>query len=181
MHYIFERLTTWLAPIMCFTMEEVWQARFPSEDKSVHMELYRGAREEWLNDELAKDFQAILEFRQEVNEKSEPLRKSGLIGSSLEVGISLDNFDEIFDERLERLGIRVENTYLDPSNPNDNLSDLLLISQVSFENRDESGQGIQISDLKADTSYKKCERSWKYFKGEGDITPRDKAAVAALG
>jgi len=41
MNEIFLRLTTWLAPIMCFTMEEVWQARFPSEDKSVHIELFR--------------------------------------------------------------------------------------------------------------------------------------------
>jgi hypothetical protein len=29
-------------------------------------------------------------------------------------------------------------------------------------------------------NYKKCARSWKYFRGEGEITPRDAAAVAAL-
>ena len=30
-------LTAWLAPVLCFTAEEAWLARFPSEDGSVHL------------------------------------------------------------------------------------------------------------------------------------------------
>ena len=33
-------LTTWLAPVLCFTAEEAWLARFPSEDGSVHLESF---------------------------------------------------------------------------------------------------------------------------------------------
>ena len=34
---LFHRLTTWLAPILVFTMEEVWLERFPGDDSSVHL------------------------------------------------------------------------------------------------------------------------------------------------
>jgi len=63
MNEIFLRLTTWLAPIMCFTMEEVWQARFPSEDKSVHMELFRKAPSDWLNADAAAKMETVHNFR----------------------------------------------------------------------------------------------------------------------
>jgi isoleucyl-tRNA synthetase len=29
MDLLFERLTTWLAPVLVFTMEDVWLSRFP--------------------------------------------------------------------------------------------------------------------------------------------------------
>jgi isoleucyl-tRNA synthetase len=31
---LFHRLTTWLAPVLVFTMEEVWLERFPGEESS---------------------------------------------------------------------------------------------------------------------------------------------------
>ncbi|KAF0115021.1 MAG: isoleucyl-tRNA synthetase [Rhodobacteraceae bacterium] len=34
---LFHRLTTWLAPVLVFTMEEVWLERFPGEESSVHL------------------------------------------------------------------------------------------------------------------------------------------------
>ncbi len=34
---LFERLTTWLAPILVFTMEDVWLSRFPDDAGSVHL------------------------------------------------------------------------------------------------------------------------------------------------
>jgi len=34
---LFHRLTTWLAPILVFTMEDVWLSRFPGEASSVHL------------------------------------------------------------------------------------------------------------------------------------------------
>ena len=34
---IFRHVTLWLAPLLCFTAEEAWLARYPSEDGSVHL------------------------------------------------------------------------------------------------------------------------------------------------
>ena len=85
---VFQRLTTWLAPIMCFTMEEVWQARHPSEDKSVHMELFRDAPEAWLNADIAAKIETVRAFRTKASETIEPLRKDKVIKSSLEASVT---------------------------------------------------------------------------------------------
>ncbi len=34
---LFHRLTTWLAPILVFTMEEVWLERYPGDESSIHL------------------------------------------------------------------------------------------------------------------------------------------------
>ena len=175
---VFLRLTTWLAPIMCFTMEEVWQARFPSEDKSVHMELYRDAPEAWLNDGLAAKIETVRAFRAKASESIEPLRKDKVIKSSLEARVTAPA-DDALAAALKALKITRQEVYTDPSDPNDTFADYLIVSDVELSRK---ADAISIGDLKAEAGYSKCERSWKYFKPEGDedITPRDAAAVAAL-
>ncbi len=173
---VFQRLTTWLAPIMCFTMEEVWQARYPSEDKSVHMELFREAPEAWLNAGLAAKIETIRAFRAVASEAIEPLRKEKVIKSSLEARVTAPA-DERLASALTALGITRQEIYADASDPNDTLADYLIVSDVELSSKTSE---ITISDLKTQAGYVKCERSWKYFKGEGDITPRDKAAVEAF-
>ena len=162
---------------MCFTMEEVWQARHPSEDKSVHMELYRDAPEAWLNTGLAAKIEIVREFRARASEAIEPLRKDKLIKSSLEARVTAPA-DDSLASALTSLGITRQEIYADPANPNDTLADYLIVSDVELSSK---ATDFSIGDLKTQAGYVKCERSWKYFKGEGDITPRDVAAVAALG
>ena len=176
---VFLRLTTWLAPIMCFTMEEVWQARHPSEEGSVHMELFRAADESWQNAKLAGYIETLRAFRSAAQEAIEPLRRDKVIKSSLEAQVSAPADDKLA-AALTALGISRQEIYKDPENPNDTLADYLIVSDVELSSK---AEGITIGDLKAEPSYAKCERSWKYFKPEGDadITPRDAAAVAVLG
>jgi len=195
MNEIFLRLTTWLAPIMCFTMEEVWQARFPSEDKSVHMELFRNAPEAWLNNRLSVQMSEILELRDRVNETIEPKRRAKEIGSSLEALINLRVYSVSLEDAINtfELGYTTHQqykiktdpwgNYSDPLNPSDRLADYLIVSdviwggQVIAQNDDIVGNS-SVSYLSAvNAGMEKCERSWKYFKGEGEITPRDAAAV----
>src|SRR6202040_3452942 len=38
--HLFRCLTTWFAPILCFTMEEVWLARFGDDAASVHLQTF---------------------------------------------------------------------------------------------------------------------------------------------
>jgi len=176
MHYIFERLTTWLAPIMSFTMEEVWQARNPSEDGSVHLELFRECPSEWKDETLAAQMETLRNFRTQTQEAIEPLRKEGVIRSSLEAGVTAPA-DKDLTKALTALGVSRQEVYADVSNPMDTLADYLIISDCTLS---EKAEAFTVEDLKAKAALKKCERSWKYFKGEGDITPRDAAAVAAF-
>ena len=179
MHYIFERLTTWLAPIMCFTMEEVWQARNPSESHSVHMELYRDAPEEWFNHSLAHRMDIIRSFRSNVSEVIEPLRKDGKIRSSLEAGLEAPVDAEIVGAFVV-LNVSNQNYYKIPSEPNDTVADYLIVSECNLRKRNTDlveQEEILVTDLKTNSDYSKCERSWKYFKGEDDITPRDLSLI----
>lgn len=180
MNEIFLRLTTWLAPIMCFTMEEVWQARFPSEDGSVHLEVFRDAPEVWKNADVANAMTGLQAFRDEAFDAIETLRKEGVIKSSLEASVRAGK-NRLTDE-MAVLGLTDATVYSDPANPSDVLADYLIVSkcQLSVESDD-----LLVTDLKAAPDWKKCERSWRYFQpsgagGEGDITARDAAAVAAF-
>lgn len=176
MHYIFERLTTWLAPIMSFTMEEVWQARNPSENGSVHLELFRECPSEWKDNHLAAFMERVRGLRSNIYEVIEPLRKSGAIRSSLEaradISASADDMHSV-----DYLGLTFENEYSSPHDPIDTLADFMIVSECSMK---VGNDFIQVLALNDSDDHKKCERSWKYFKGEGDITPRDAAAVAAF-
>jgi isoleucyl-tRNA synthetase len=44
---LFARLVTWLAPMLPFTMEEVWLTRFPGEDSSVHLQDFPATPRDW--------------------------------------------------------------------------------------------------------------------------------------
>ncbi|WP_418152169.1 isoleucine--tRNA ligase [Litorimonas sp. RW-G-Af-16] len=184
---VFLRLTTWLAPIMCFTMEEVWRARFGETAKSVHLELFKDAPENWKNYALSHEMNVVREFRTRAQEAIEPLRKDGVIKSSLEA--SLKASDVMLEVALDTLGIGFkryngldqDGDYPNPLEPVDTLADYLIVSacELTLPNTDDP---IQVEDLKVNPDFAKCERSWKYFRPEGDaeITPRDQAAIDSL-
>jgi len=176
MHEIFLRLTTWLAPILCFTCEEVWQMRFASDEGSVHLQLFPDSQPEWHDEALADKINLIRDFRGQVSEASEPLRKAGLIRSSLEASITAPALDDLV-AALRSLGVSRREDYADPVNPSDTLADYLIVSDCSLS---EAASEISVMTLAEDNLWRKCERSWKYFKGEGEITPRDMAAVAVF-
>ncbi|MDB2439121.1 isoleucine--tRNA ligase [Hellea sp.] len=173
---VFQRLTTWLAPIMCFTMEEVWQARHPSEDKSVHMELFRDAPEAWLDKSLDAFMGRVRETRSQIYEAIEPLRKDGTIRSSLEARVDISVLGDDM-HCVDYLDIDFKNEYSSPEDPKDTLADYIIVSECNMSVGDEE---VNVTALSSLNNYTKCERSWKYFKGEGDITPRDAAAVKAF-
>jgi len=173
MHEIFLRLTTWLAPIMCFTCEEVWQARFPSEDGSVHLELFSDCPENWTDVSLSERMKHIRDFRTQISEASEPLRKEGLIRSSLEASVTAPA-SPVLVAALTALGVSRQERYADASDPVDNLADYLIVSDCTLSQKSDR---VSVVSLKDRSGWTKCERSWKYFKGGADITPRDAAAV----
>ena len=81
---IFRHATLWLAPLLCFTAEEAWLARYPSEDGSVHLEVFPDVPKSWRNEALAEDWEAIKRVRRVVTGALEIERASKKIGSSLE-------------------------------------------------------------------------------------------------
>ncbi len=81
---LFDRLTTWLAPMLVFTMEDVWLQRYPGEDSSVHLRDFAETPSDWLDADLASKWDAIRKVRRVVTGAIEVQRRDKVIGASLE-------------------------------------------------------------------------------------------------
>ena len=80
---IYHRLTTWLAPILTFTMEEVWLCRNDGAG-SVHLQDFPETPTDWLNPALAAKWDGIRAARRVVTGALEVQRTAKVIGASLE-------------------------------------------------------------------------------------------------
>ncbi|GEQ97094.1 isoleucine--tRNA ligase [Iodidimonas gelatinilytica] len=86
---LFYRLTSWLAPILVFTTEEVWQARFGVDAKSVHLQQFPETSASWRNPDLAEKWTKIRAIRRVVTGALEVERREKRIGSSLQAAPKL--------------------------------------------------------------------------------------------
>ncbi len=84
MDALFHRLTTWLAPILVFTAEDVWQSRYPDENDSVHLHDMPETPAGWRDDALAAKWDAVRRARRAVTAALEVQRTAKVIGASLE-------------------------------------------------------------------------------------------------
>ena len=84
MDEVFNRLTAWLAPILCFTAEEAWQSRHADINQSVHLRSYDPVPADWHNDAVAAKWAQIRKARQVVMSALETARNDGKIGASLQ-------------------------------------------------------------------------------------------------
>ncbi|KFI31249.1 isoleucine--tRNA ligase [Haematobacter massiliensis] len=81
---LFHRLVTWLAPVLVFTMEDVWLSRFPGEESSVHLQDFPETSAAWQDAALARKWEEIRRVRRVVTAALEIQRQEKVIGSSLE-------------------------------------------------------------------------------------------------
>ena len=84
MHELFYRLTAWLAPIICFTAEEAWQAYVGDPENSVHLRQYDEVPANWRNEDMDAKWSTIRQVRQVVMSALEKARNDGAIGASLQ-------------------------------------------------------------------------------------------------
>jgi len=82
---LFHRLTTWLAPMLVFTMEDVWLSRFPDDDNaSVHLMDFPETPGAWRDTALEEKWARIRAVRRVVTGAIEVHRRDKTIGASLE-------------------------------------------------------------------------------------------------
>lgn len=86
---LFHALVRYAAPILCFTAEEVWQARFPSEDGSVHFLEWPELPALPGDEPLGTDWADVRSLRASVTEAIEPLRREKKVKSSLEAEVTV--------------------------------------------------------------------------------------------
>ncbi|MBW7850562.1 MAG: isoleucine--tRNA ligase [Rhodospirillales bacterium] len=86
---LFDCLTAWLAPFVCFTAEEAWLCRHPDPDGSVHLRLFPDVPAAWRDEALAARWQKIRDVRRVVTGALEIERVAKRIGASLQAAPTL--------------------------------------------------------------------------------------------
>jgi isoleucyl-tRNA synthetase len=94
---LFHALVRYVAPVLVFTSEEVWQTRFPGED-SVHFSYWPEVPVLPEDDAfpqtvvfagLKGKFDKVRQYREAISRVIEPLRRDKIIGSSLEAQVEI--------------------------------------------------------------------------------------------
>ena len=162
---LFHRLTTWLAPILVFTMEEVWLERFPGEDSSVHLVDIPDTSSTWRNDALAAKWAQVRAVRRVVNGALEVQRVAKVIGASLEAA-PVVHVDPGTRALLEPLGF----------------ADICITSAITLTDAPAPAGAFDLDDVPgvrvafALATGEKCDRCWQILP---DVGTHDHSGVCA--
>ncbi len=170
---IFDRCAIWLAPVLCFTAEEAWLCRYPSETGSVHLEMLPQQRSQWLDHGLADRFARIMRVRRVVTGALEIERREKRIGSSLEASPEIYIADEALRDAFDGLDV----------------AEIMITSGATLKSGNAPAAAFQMPDVAgigvvpALAEGRKCARSWRIVNDIGsdaefpDLSARDAAAV----
>lgn len=176
MDEVFRRLTTWLAPMMCFTMEEVWLSRFPGDESSIHLLDFPETPAAWPDPDLAAKWEGVKNLRRVVTGALEVERREKRIGSSLEAA------PEVF----------VSDPSLVAAMSGIDLAEIAITSQAILSKGEGPSEAFRLEEVSGVAVVpklakgEKCERSWKILPDVGSnpdyptLSLRDADAVAWL-
>ena len=165
LYLILDTMTKIMAPILCFTADEIWQAMAHREGDDVRNVLFNDMNQPFADyalgeEEMAK-WEKIIAVRTAVNGVLETARAEKKIGKALEAAVALtvpaeDAFLAEMDKEL--------------------LADLLIVSKVDVT------VGAELSASVENAPGAKCPRCWKHSEAAGtdDLCPRCAAVVAKL-
>jgi isoleucyl-tRNA synthetase len=168
----FRCVVTWIAPILSFTAEESWLARYP-QAVSVHLETFPEVPKAWLDEALADRWNRIRRVRRVVTGALEIERAQKRIGASLEAAPVVHIADEALFEAVQGV----------------DFAEICITSAIRVERGEGPAGAFRLDEVKgvavvpALAEGRKCARSWKITPDVGsdpeypDVTPRDAAAL----
>ena len=143
---ILDTMTKIMAPILCFTADEIWQAmphRGGDDGRNVLFnDMNRPFADYALDDAAMARWESLIQLRNTVNGALETARAEKRIGKSLEARVVLRTADP-------------EGVLL-PGMDEAGLADVLIVSQAALE---KGGDGLEV--LVEPAQGQKCERCWK--------------------
>jgi isoleucyl-tRNA synthetase len=157
MDALFARLTTWLAPVLVFTMEEVWLERFPGDDSSVHLVDMPETPKAWKNADLAAKWQKIRAARRAVTAALEVQRTDKVIGASLEAAPTVHVADADLLALLQ--SVPFEDVII--------TSDVTLTDAPAPDGAFTMAEVPGIAVVFAKAEGEKCQRCWKILPDVG--------------
>jgi len=150
LYHIVEALVRWIAPILSFTADELWQYLPGERSESVHLETwYQGLFELPAGETMNADFwQTVQGVKNAVNKQLEDARKNGTVGGSLEAEVDLSCSADL-KEDLDRLG--------------NELRFAMITSAVRVHQWNEGGDITELDGLRVEvkkSEHPKCVRCW---------------------
>ena len=155
--------TKLLAPILCFTSQEIWSyiPKLPGMKDYVVFEQMPEAKAE-ADEAFTAKWDRIMAIRDDVKKVLEQARADKVIGSALEASLTLYCSKEVYD-------------FLDAI-PMDELADLFIVSHVDLVEGEGGVKGLVegLGVAAAHAAGNKCLRCWKYEPsvGEDGLCPR---------
>ncbi len=172
---IFRCVTTWLAPILVFTSEEAWLARYAGA-VSVHLDDFPEVPSTWRDDALAARWDRIRRIRAVVTGALEIERARKRIGSSLEAAPILHVVEESARALLDSI----------------DFAEVCITSGIAITDGPGPEEAFRLDDVAGvavvpqPARGRKCARSWKITAAVGtdpdfpDVSPRDALALREL-
>ena len=157
MDLLFHRLTTWLAPILVFTMEDVWLDRFPGEDSSVHLQDFPETPAAWRDEALAAKWAKVRTARRVVTAALEIQRTDKVIGASLEAAPVVHVEDAAMLEALKSVAFE----------------DLCITSAITLTGDPSPAEAFRMAEVPGvgvvfeEAEGEKCQRCWKILPDVG--------------
>ena len=155
MYEILQALVRILAPMTCFTAEEIWEF-MPHKDNekldSVMLSYYPEINEKYNNKELEEKWNKIIKIKELVSKKLEEARSEKVIGHSLNAKVTLYAEKDEYEFLLENKEL---------------LMTVFIVSGLEIEknerkNEEKIGVKVEVADGK------KCERCWMYSTTVGE-------------
>lgn len=156
MYKILVDFTKLVSPILSFTSQEIWDYIPKTADmkKYVVLEQITDLSEYKQNDEFEAKWEKIIEIRDDVKKALELARNEKICGKSLEVAVTLNCSDEVYDfvKPLEK-----------------ELAEIFIVSAVIVAKGDEGFKGdVDGLSVKVTAAEgEKCERCWMITKDVG--------------
>ncbi len=173
---IFESFVKAIAPILTFTADEAWAFYLGDadlNDQSIHLEDWPVIGADCFDAATAEGIEAILTFRDQVNEKLERLREEKVIGQSLDAGVAISGPGS--DETMKLL------KHYEAALP-----ELFIVSKVSVTFADSDNINIEAGHARDHGCPLRCPRSWRWVDklvsaGDfGEVSERDARALESL-
>jgi len=142
-----------MAPILCFTMEEIWQ--FMKKPGSIHMERYYRLDDRFNNPEIEQKIEGLVNIKNDVLKELEVCRKDKMLKSSLEADITIFVKDEKTKQMMASMGPELTRFF--------QVASVAVLSEKQAGMRDYENASVSIRK----TSGKKCIRCWNYFETIG--------------
>jgi isoleucyl-tRNA synthetase len=159
MEEVFSCLTAWLAPVLSFTMEEAWAARYAEARDSVHLRQFPQAPDAWADARLAEKWEKVRQLRQVVTGALELERREKRIGASLEAAPRIHVSDPAIFQAMQ--GVDINEIAI--------TSGARLISEAvpadAFQLAEVPGVGV----INALAAGEKCQRCWMILPEVGTV------------